>query len=123
MTKKITQKEMYTALVKFVVGEDTDVSTDEMIEFLNGRIDALDKKTANRKPTKVQKENVALKEIIMSVLTNEGATVSEIQTRDERISPASEISNQKVTSLLTQLIKEDKVVKTIEGKKSLYRLA
>jgi len=95
---------------------------DDVAEKIDSMIASLQKKSANRKPTKVQKENEVLKEIILGVVTEEGSTVSEIQTRDERISPAADISNQRVTALLTQLVKENKVAKTVEGKKSLYRL-
>jgi len=92
-------------------------------EKLEGMIVTLQKKSTSNKPTAKQEENEVLKGVILSVLTDEGATVSEIQTKDERISPTIGISNQKVSSLLRQLVAEGKVKKANEGKKSLFLLA
>ena len=123
MAKKITQKEMYTAIISFINGADTDVSTDEMVTFLKDRIEILNKKTANRKPTGAQQKTIELMPIVLEVLTDEGQTVSEIQAKDDRISNASGISNQKVTSILKCLVATGKATQVREGKKSLYKLA
>lgn len=84
---------------------------------------SIDKKnSADRKPTKTQIENVTLKEQIVECLANAGKamTVSEIIKADERF---ADLSSSKVTSMLTQLKAENKVVNTKDGKRSLYSIA
>ena len=95
----------------------------EVEEKIDKMIASLQNKSANRKPTAKQNENEELKAVILSVLTDEGKTVSDIQTLDERISPAVGVSNQRVSALLRQLVAEDKVKKLVDGKKSLFSLA
>lgn len=74
----------------------------------------------NRKPTKVQLENVALGEVVLGVLRNAPSplTVSELMARDERLST---LSNQKVSALLRGLGAQ--VVKNTEKRVSRFSLA
>ena len=117
MTDKMTNVKAL-AYVKANFDLPTDVA-----EKIDKMIVSYANKSANRKPTVKQVENEGLKDIILAVVTDEGATVSDIQTRDERISAKVGISNQRVSALLRQLIDEKKVVKETVGKKSLFRLA
>ena len=57
---------------------------------------------------------------ILAVLTNEGMTVTEIQSKSDVLSG---LSNQRVSALLRQLIDTNKVVKTVDKKKSFFSLA
>lgn len=118
--KKITQKEFYDALVKALKGEEQPFTTDELVEFVDGRVAQLNKKSTNRKPNKTQTENEPLKAELLALLTNEGMTVSEIMAKSETFSGKS---NQKVSALLRILKEEGKVVRDDTGKKTLYRLA
>ena len=95
---------------------------EDVAEKIDNMITSLQKKSANRKPTNAQKKTIELMPIMLEVLTDEGATVSEIQARDERISLNAGVSNQKATSVLKCLVASGKVVSYREGKKSLYRL-
>ena len=113
---KMTRVEMFNA-IKERVSDNVD-----MVAFLDHQIELISKKSTNKKPTKTQEENEVLKDIILAVVPKEGATVSEIQTRDERISPSNGISNQRVSALLRQLKTDGKVDKRVEGKKTLYFL-
>jgi len=119
MANKRTQREYYNAMVKFFNGEQIDIPADEMVKFAEERIAALDKKSANRKPTKVQEANVALKEQIATVLTAEGQTVTEILTALN----IEGLSNQKVASMLKQMTADGIAVKTADKKRTLYALA
>lgn len=87
--------------------------------FLEHEIELLDKKATNKKPTKTQAENVALKERIAAVLTAEGQTVTEILTA----LATDGLSNQKVSSMLKQMEQDGIAVKTIDKRRSLYSLA
>lgn len=111
MEKKMTKVEMFNA-IKEVVADNK-----EMVTFIEHEIELLQKKSSNRKPTKTQEENKSLKNEILSVLTDEGMTVTEIQKSSEIL---GNVSNQKVSALLRQLVEVGTVEKTTDKKKSLF---
>lgn len=116
MTNKMTQKDFYNEMVAIFKGMDRN----DLVEFCEGRIAVLDKKSANKKATATQEANVGIKAEILEVLTNEGATVTDIQAKSETLSA---LSNQKVSALLRQLVESGQVVKTIDKKKAFFSLA
>lgn len=107
----MTKVEMFNA-IKEVVADNK-----EMVTFIEHEIELLQKKSSNRKPTKTQEENKSLKNEILSVLTDEGMTVTEIQKSSEIL---ADVSNQKVSALLRQLVEVGAVEKTTDKKKSLF---
>lgn len=77
--------------------------------------------TAEKKPTKAQEANVGIKQVILTALEGQGAkTVSEIQTLSEEL---GQLSNQKVASLVRQLVEEGKLIREEEKRKAYFRLA
>ena len=120
MAQKRTQKEKFGMVISALKGEATEMSTEEMIDFLNERVEALDKKSASKKPTKVQEENEILKAKIVEVLTGaKPMTVSDILKADEAF---ADLSNQKVTALARQLVEAGTIVKTTDKKKSFFSI-
>ena len=113
---KMTQRDYFNEIIALAEVNDRV----DLVEFAKGRIAMLDKKADSKKPTKTQEENVAIKREILSVLTNEGATVTDIQSRSEVLSA---LSNQRVSALLRQMVAEDVVVKTVDKKRSYFSLA
>ena len=115
MEKKITKAQMFTAIRAKVIDNE------EMVSFLDHEIELLAKKSASKKPTKTQEENEGIKDTIVSVLADfdEGATVSEIIKADNSLGG---FSNQKISSLVNQLVKDGKVKKEIDKNKSLFSL-
>ena len=75
--------------------------------------------SAERKPTKAQVANEALKATVLSVLTAEGATVTDIMAKHPDLSA---LSNQKVSALVNALVDEGKAVKDIAKRKAYFRL-
>ena len=116
MANKVTKREVINAMLK----EEVIISNDTYKAYLTHELELLDKKSANKKATKTQEENVSIKGIILDVLTEEGATVTEIQAKSESLSA---LSNQRVSALLRQMIEEGTVVKTTDKKKSYFALA
>ena len=116
MTNKMTQRDFYNEIIALAKDNDRN----DIVEFAEGRIAVLDKKTANKKPTKTQEENEVLKGVILNTLTNEGVTVTDLQSKNEELSA---LSNQRVSALLRQLIADGKVVKAVDKKKSYFSLA
>ena len=115
MANKITKKEMFT-MIKAQVKDNA-----EMVAFIDHEIALLDKKASNKKATKTQEANVGIKLTILAVL--EGAkpmTVTEMQGASAEL---GELSNQKVSALVRQLVEAGEVVKTIDKKVSRFSLA
>ena len=113
---KMTQRDYFNEIIALAEANDRS----DLVEFAEGRIALLDKKASAKKPTKTQEENIAIKTEIMSVLTNEGVTVSDLQSKSDVL---GSLSNQRVSALLRQLVAEEKVVKTVDKKKSFFALA
>lgn len=74
----MTQREMFNAMAKVVneasdeVIEGVGFSRDELIEHINARIEALDKKnsSSSNKPTKKQLENEGIYNAIVDIMTD-----------------------------------------------------
>ena len=115
MANKITKKEMFT-MIKAQVKDNA-----EMVAFIDHEIELLDKKASNKKATKTQEANVGIKSTILTVLEGaEPMTVTEMQGASAEL---GELSNQKVSALVRQLVEAGKVVKTIDKKVSRFSLA
>lgn len=113
-------KMTYVAALTFAIENLTDAPAD-VIEKLTALKEQTEKRnSADRKPTKVQVANVALQNIVLSVLTAEPATVTEIMAKHPDLSA---LSNQKVSALVNALVDAGKAVKTVEKRKSYFALA
>ncbi len=115
MANKITKKEMFT-MIKAQVKDNA-----EMMAFIDHEIELLDKKASNKKATKIQEANVGIKSTILAVLEGgKSMTVTEMQGASAEL---GELSNQKVSALVRQLVEAGEVVKTIDKKVSRFSLA
>ena len=115
MANKITKKEMFT-MIKAQVKDNA-----EMVAFIDHEIELLDKRASNKKATKTQEANVGIKSTILAVLEGgKSMTVTEMQGASAEL---GELSNQKVSALVRQLVEAGKVVKTIDKKVSRFSLA
>lgn len=117
---KVTQKDYFNGLIAYLKGEDTDFTNEEYIEFLEGRIAVLDKKSANRK-TKVNEADEELKDAVIETLTalGEPSTVSALMKANERLGAES---NQKISAILRKLIADEKVLRDKDKKTTLFSL-
>ena len=111
----MTKREVLSALVneEFVKGNE------DYLAYVKNELKLLDKRAENRKPTKVQKENEALKVVVLDSLKSGEGTVTEIAQRAEA---TKGLSNQKVTALLKALVEDGLVTKDSTGKKTLFAL-
>ena len=115
MEKKLTKKEnfeMIKAVPEVAANED-------LVAFIDHEIELLDKKSANKKATKTQEQNVGIKAEILNTLSEVGVTVTELLAKSEVLGA---YQNQKISALLKQLIDEGKVVKTYDKKKAYFAL-
>ena len=116
-TVKTTQRDYFNAIIKVLNGEDAGFTTDELVEFVEGRIAVLDKKSASRK-TKVNEADEALKTAVEAVLANgEEMTVTAIMQADSTLGAES---NQKISAILRKLIAEEKVLRKKDKKTTLF---
>lgn len=121
-----TKRDFYEAIIMLATQEG--INSDELpfypetiVDFCNHEIELLDKKysSGSRKPTKTQVENEGHKATIMEVLINASVplTIKEIQSN---VPALADFSTSKMSALLSQLIKADKVEKTYEKKVPHY---
>ena len=117
MANKKTVVQMYEEILAI------PTLTAEQKSFIEKRIEITQKKNANRtenaKPTKVQLENEGIKTTILSVLTTEPMPIGEIIKSNAELAG---YSNQKISALLTQLLKANAIVRTEVKGKAHYAL-
>lgn len=112
----MTKKEMFTAIRAIVIDNE------EMVAFIDHEIDLLSKKSASpKKPTKVQLENDGFKANILTYLAtaDEPKRIKDLQTE---IPELAGLTNQRITHLLTDLVKADVVVKDYVKKVPFYSI-
>ena len=118
---KVTKRERFAQLMEIVKTSDVENSA-ELVAFIEHEVELLTKKNSRSdKPTKTQVENEAIKTQILSILERVGKPMTVTQLLAE--SELADLSNQKVSALLTQLRKSGEVVRTIEKKVAFYSLA
>ena len=114
--KKLTKKDHFNALLALAEAQNDQT----LVDFINHELELLTKKNSSeRKPTAAQKENEGIKAIILAALTTTPTSISDLQKKDAAL---AEISNQKISALLRQLIIDNKVVRTEDKKKALFAL-
>ena len=117
---KMTKRDWYGRLAKIV--EDSNASDKgEALAFIAHQVELLDNRSSNTKPTKNQQANVGISESIKVALGNAGraVTVTELLTD----STLSGFTNQKISSLLRQMVEKGEVIRTEEKKKAYCSLA
>ena len=118
MTNKKMTNAMALEIAIDVMKEDNQY--DEVVEKLQKILVQVNKKSsANKKPTATQLENEELKVKILAHLeTVEKQTVSEMM---KAIPELAELTNQRVTSLVTSLYKDGKVDRIVEKRKAYFK--
>lgn len=115
-TKK-TQRELYTEILNGYA------LSKEQREFIEGRIAQLDKKASSSsgKQTATQKANAELKDKILAEMTEgRGYTISEMLKEFEC---CADLSNQKVSAVMKQLVDAHLVVRTEDKRKAFFTKA
>ena len=115
MTNKMTKKDYFNQILA------NHNLTEAEANFIKHEIELLEKKASgNRKPTKTQEANIGIKVDILAGMTEgERYTVTELIKGIETI---ADYSNQKISALLSQLVKDGKVVRTVEKGKTYFAL-
>lgn len=117
-------KMTYATALDMVLAIDEVKANDELTEKLTALKESVSKKSTSKsnKPTAKQKANEEIKEKLMEILFAEPTrlfTISEIC----KLYTDEELSNQKVSSLIRQLVAEDKVKRTEDKRKAYFSIA
>ena len=112
----MTKKEMFTEIRNIVADND------EMVAFIDHEIELLNRKTSSKKPTRVQIENDGFKAEIVEYLT-EADTAKCIKELQADIPSLEGLTNQRVTHLLTDLVKAEILKKEYVKKTPYYSVA
>jgi putative heme iron utilization protein len=121
MSNKMTLKDYYAELR--VIAEEN--GREDLMAFIDGRVALIEKKNASKGESKVQKANAKYAEMVVDVLAeNEKMTCTDICKALPKVEDMPNgWSTQKVTALLTPMVKDGSVVKTVSKGKSYYALA
>ena len=119
--KKMTKKETINLLIDVLMGNKEVEDMQMFIDFLVNERELLERKSKKSGQTQTQKENEKLKEKILNTLEILGryATIDEIQSANPEL---ADLSNQKMSALLKQLVDTKIVDKVIEKKKAYFKL-
>lgn len=113
----MTKKEMFTEIRNIVADNE------EMVAFIDHEIELLERKSnSTKKPTKTQIENDGFKAEIVAYLTEVDApkTIKELQAE---IPSISGLTNQRITHMLTDLVKAETLTKEYVKKTPYYSVA
>ena len=116
---KLTKKVALSLAIASLNGEvlSTEFTTEEVVAKLNEMVAQLDKKSGAEKPlTEQQKQNLGYKTDLLAVLADGKARTATELMKEVHTFP-EDMSNQRVSQLLRQLILDGKVKKeTVKGK-------
>lgn len=115
-SKKLTKRDHFNTLLTIEEVKSNPV----LVEFINNELDLLARKnSSDKKPTAVQQANESIKTAILNFLANgEKYTITNMI---KEIPECADLSNQKVSALVTILIGEGKVEKVIEKRVSYFK--
>lgn len=107
---KITNKSRYAAIINALTGAPCDIETDELVNFCERQIAAIDRKSEKARERAAEQRKVSdeLTERIAAMLTDEPQTLGELAAAigDE------DITTSKVSARCSKLVKEGRAAKT-----------
>ena len=124
--KAPTRKELFTSVSDFLAEHDADTA---LIDFVNHQIELLDNKKKSKKQSKEQEENATYSNAIYEQMAFERKySAAELMKElpavsDWNANHETELSVQKLASLLKPLVDGGKVIKTTEKRRVFYTKA
>jgi DNA-binding HxlR family transcriptional regulator len=116
MANKMTKRDYFNSLLSL----DEVQSNAALVDFINHELDLLAKKnSAERKPTAVQVANEGIKTAILSALSETPVTISELQKSAPEL---AELTNQRISALVRQLVNDGSVVRSEDKRKAYFAL-
>jgi hypothetical protein len=120
MEKKMTKKEMFTLIATL------NASNQAIVDFCNHEIELLDNKKSNGNKKANEKMEKSV-ELVYNALVSVGksVTASELIAETDLSELANEsgvVSTQKVSAMLKKLVESGKVEKSIDKKKTYFKV-
>ena len=119
-TKKLTKREKFEMVAKIKEVAENPI----LAEFIEHELELLAKKNSseNKTLTATQVANEGIKNIILETLSNlkTKATITELQKANNTL---AELSNQRISALIRQLVADGKVERTEEKRKAYFSIA
>ena len=116
--KKLTKKDKFNALLSLAEVK----SNPSLVEFINHEIELLDKKNSSeKKPTAQQTANDSIKAAILANM-EEGKKYT-ITDLIKSVPECADLTNQRVSALIRQLIDKNEVVRIEDKRKAYFSLA
>ena len=115
-TKKMSKRDYFEQIKK------NYALTNDEIEFINHEIELLDRKnSADKKPTAVQIANKNIAEAILNGMEeNNMYTITDLL---KAIPECAELTNQKVSAIVRQMVADGKVVRIEDKRKTFFKKA
>lgn len=113
----MTKREMFAEIRNLVIDNA------EMVAFIDHEVELLDRKANSvKKPTKTQIENDGFKATIVAFLATADApkTIKELQSE---IAELAGLTNQRITHMLTDLVKAGTLIKEYVKKTPYFSIA
>lgn len=114
--KKMTKRDYFNALLTIA-----DVqSTPALVEFIEHELELLEKKNSvDKKPTATQVANISIKDAIYEGMEDDRQyTITELI---KEIDECAELTNQRVSALVRQMIADGRIERTEDKRKSYFR--
>ena len=118
METRKTQKDFYKELRDLAVTNERV----DLIDFIDKKVEQLNRKTENKGLTATQKANIETMDVILDTLRamDEKARISDLQDANKKLAT---LTNQKISALLKKLVDNNQVTKVIEKKIAYFKIA
>ena len=117
--KKMTKRDYFNELLNIAEVK----ANKSMVDFINHELELLEKKNASKSSaeTKTQKENAGIKENLLNEMEQgKRYTISDML---KELACCKELTNQKVSALVRQLVADGVLVRTEEKRKAYFSKA
>ena len=117
--KKITKRESFTEIKEFLAQNGKD----RLAKVMEHELELLAKKNASGsgKMTASQKANEEIKNAIIEEMAKEPNRLYSVSEMIKNFDCCAEFTLPKVTALVTQLVKEEKIARVEEKRKALFK--
>ena len=119
--KKMTKRDYFNSLLEIGAVKENE----GLVKFINHELELLAKKNASGagKMTATQVANEGIKAEILECLANEPNRLFTISEMQKVFPCCAEMSNQRVSALVRQLVADKKVERLEEKRKAVFRIA
>lgn len=113
----MTKRENYASIREIV----EKLGRTDLVEFVDHEVELLNKKNnAPKKPTEKQLENEKLKDVILAEIGEKKMTITEMT---DTISALKDLSNQRVSAIVKQLVEDNSLIRTVDKRKAYFAKA